>query len=145
MNGLAYWLNYASTSYSFSDLYETVDDGSYPEVPNSIQFKSQPVVGSHFALLSLYRAGLLSDDAAGSSEEGSVFAQNSTQAVSAEIILPTQASVDLGPSGSGRATEIAYSVSTATTLVNGTTLVMTTMSTITETMSVSSAGVSATA
>lgn len=113
-------------------------------MPNTVLFKSRPVVGGHFSLLSLYRAGLLSDDTAGS-EDGSVFAKNSTQAVSAEVILPTQASADLGPSGSGLATEIPYSVSTATTLVNGTTLVTTTISTITETLSVSSVGVSATA
>lgn len=92
----------------------------------------------------MYRAGLL-DDAASDSEVGSVFAENSTQAVSEEIILPTQASVDLGPSGLGKATEIPYSVSTATTLVNGTTMVTTTISSITETLSVSSLGVSATA
>lgn len=112
-------------------------------MPNTVLFKSRPVVGGHFSLLSMYRAGLLADLDA-SSEDGSVFAENSTQAVSAEIILPTQASVDLGPSGSGKATEIAYSVSTATTMVNGTTLVTTTISSITETGSVSSVGISAT-
>lgn len=92
----------------------------------------------------MYRAGLL-DSATADSEDGSVFAQNSTDAVSVEVILPTQASVDLGPSGSGKATEVAYSVTTATTLVNGTTLVTETLTTITETASISSVGVSVTA
>lgn len=143
VNGLAYWLNFTSTSYPFTDLYETIDDGSYPEVPDEVTFKARPVVGGHFALLSLYRAGLLSSDAVGDNS-GSVFAQNSTQAVSSEIILPTQASVDLGPAGSGKATQQPFSFSTLTTL-NGTTPVTTTIASITETVTVSSFGVEATA
>ncbi|KAF3760914.1 glutaminase A, partial [Cryphonectria parasitica EP155] len=56
VNGLAYWLNFTSTEYPFSDLYEVIADGSYPEVPDNIEFKARPVVGGHFSLLSLYRA-----------------------------------------------------------------------------------------
>lgn len=117
-------------------------------MPNEILFKARPVVGGHFALLALYRAGLLASDGA-DSEAGSVFAANSTDAVGSGSgsgggeALPTQASSDLwGPSGG------AYSVTTATTTVmgggNGTssTLVTETLSTMTETLiSVSSVGV----
>lgn len=108
-------------------------------MPNAITFKARPVVGGHFSLLSLYRAGFLSDD-----DESSVFAENSTQAVSTEIILPTQASVDLGPAGSGKATEQPYSFQTLTT-TNGSALVTTTVAVITETLSVSAIVASATA
>lgn len=142
MNGLAYWLNFTSTGFPFSDLYEVISDGSYPKVPNDVQFKSRPVVGGHFSLLSLYRAGLLSD-AGASDESGSVFGQNSTQAVTSEIILPTQASADLGPSGSGLAADVPYSFSTVTTF-NGTTPITTAVASITETVSVSSYAFSAT-
>lgn len=139
VNGLAYWLNFTSTGYPFTDLYEVVDDGSYPEVPDSVTFKARPVVGGHFALLSMYRAGFLSD-ASGTSD----FGVNSTQALTSEMILPTQASVDLGPSGLGKATDVPYSFSTVTTM-NGTAIVTTTVTRITESLSVSSVGVSATA
>lgn len=87
----------------------------------------------------MYRAGLLSGD--GGDEGVSVFAENSTQPVSSEVILPTQASVDLGPAGSGRATEQPYSFQTLTTVMSGSrggsALVTTTVAVITETLSVS--------
>lgn len=142
MNGLAYWLNFTSTSYPFTDLYETIDDGGYPEVPDIVTFKARPVAGGHFSLLSLYRAGLLSTDAVGDTS-GSVFPKNSTQAVSSEIILPTQGSADLGPSGSGKVTQQPFSFSTLTTF-NGTTQVTTTISSITEAVTVSSFGIATT-
>lgn len=112
-------------------------------MPDSVTFKARPVAGGHFALLSLYRAGFLSDDGAGDTS-GSDFGANSTQAVTSEVILPTQASADLGPAGSGKATEVPYSFATLTT-TNGTKLVTTTVTRITESLSVSSIAVSTTA
>lgn len=136
VTGLAYWLNFTSTGYPFTDLYEVIDTGSYPETPDSIEFKARPVVGGHFSLLALYRAGLLGDEA-GSDVGGSVFAQNSTQAVSAEVILPSQASVDLNPSGSGSATQVPYSLATVVTEQYSSTWT-TTVTSITQTLSINS-------
>ncbi|ROV93941.1 hypothetical protein VSDG_06274 [Cytospora chrysosperma] len=135
VNGLAYWLNFTSTEYPFTDLYEVIDTGSYPETPNDIKFKARPVAGGHFSLLAMYRAGLLSDEA-GSDTSGSVFAQNSTQAVGGEVILPSQANVDLGPSGSGSATQVPYSLATVVT-VNFSSTWTTTVTSTTQTVSVS--------
>ncbi|KAH8888530.1 glutaminase GtaA [Thozetella sp. PMI_491] len=56
VNSLAYWLNSTSTDQPFSDLFEVIDTGGYPSVPNSIVFKARPTVGGHFALLALLRA-----------------------------------------------------------------------------------------
>lgn len=134
VNGLAYWLNFTSTEYPFTDLYEVIDTGSYPETPNEVQFKARPVVGGHFSLLALYRAGILSNQD-GSDMSGSVFAQNSTQAVSEEVILPSQADVDLGPSGSGSATQVPYSLATVVTR-NSSSTWTTTVTSVTQTVSV---------
>ena len=134
VNALAYWLNFTSTEYPFTDLYETVDTGYYPVKPDSVTFKARPVVGGHFSLLAMYRAGLLSDDT-GSDTSGSVFASNSTQAVTAEVILPSQASVDLGPSGSGSAWQTPYSLATVVTK-NSSSTWTTTVTSITQTVSV---------
>ncbi|KAK7744441.1 hypothetical protein SLS53_003325 [Cytospora paraplurivora] len=135
VNSIAYWLNFTSTGYPFSDLYEVIDTGYYPVVPNEITFKARPVVGGHFSLLALYRAGLLSDQA-GSDTSGSVFAQNSTQAVDTEVTLPSQASVNLGPSGSGSATQVPYSLATVVTQ-NSSSTWTTTVTSTTQTVSVS--------
>lgn len=144
MNGVAYWLNFTSTNTPFSDLHESINDGSYPEVPNEILFKARPVVGGHFSLLAMYRAGLLASNGAGDNS-GSVFGKNSTQAVHSEIILPTQASTDQGHSGVGKATEQPFSVSTLTKMVAGTGVVTTvTISSVTGAVTVSSFGVEAT-
>ena len=53
VNSVAYWLNHTSTDRPFSDLYETIDNGSYPIAPTEIKFAARPVVGGHFALLAL--------------------------------------------------------------------------------------------
>ncbi|KAK3939224.1 hypothetical protein QBC46DRAFT_355245 [Diplogelasinospora grovesii] len=62
VNALAYWLNSTSTDGPFTDLYETVDTGSYPLVPDKITFQARPVVGGHYAMLALYRAGMNDDE-----------------------------------------------------------------------------------
>lgn len=55
VNALGYWLNQTSTDRPFSDLYETIDTGSYPASPSPILFNARPVVGGHYSLLSLLR------------------------------------------------------------------------------------------
>lgn len=55
VNALAYWLNSTSTDRPFTDLYETIDTGSYPASPGPIYFNARPVVGGHFSLLALVR------------------------------------------------------------------------------------------
>lgn len=57
VNAVAYWLNNTSTDRAFTDLYETIDDGSYPASPDSIHFIARPVAGGHFSLLALLKAG----------------------------------------------------------------------------------------
>lgn len=57
VNALAYWLNNTITDRPFSDLYETIDDGSYPVSPGPIFFNARPVVGGHFSLLALEKVG----------------------------------------------------------------------------------------
>ena len=96
VNGLAYWLNYTSTDRAFSDLYETIDDGSFPVSPDPVYFIGRPVVGGHFALLALLRSGQTS--LSGTSREGSLFAPGGTNALQ-EVQLPSAASQDLGPVG----------------------------------------------
>ncbi|KAH8785149.1 glutaminase GtaA [Diaporthe sp. PMI_573] len=56
VNAIAYWINETSTEFPLTDLYETVGEGGYP---TNLFFKARPVVGGHFSLLALYRAGLL--------------------------------------------------------------------------------------
>ena len=96
VNALAFWLNSTSTDHPFTDLYETIDTGSYPSVPNGITFKARPVVGGHFALLALLRSGQNANATAGSTT-GSLFGKNSTDVLGSEPGLPSQASSDLGP------------------------------------------------
>lgn len=56
VNALARWINSTSTEYPLTDLYVTVGEGGYPA---GLEFKARPVVGGHFSLLALYRAGML--------------------------------------------------------------------------------------
>ncbi|KAL8663084.1 MAG: hypothetical protein Q9202_004121 [Teloschistes flavicans] len=56
VNGLGYWLNETRTDRAFSDLFETIDTGSYPASPGPIYFIARPVVGGHFSLLALDRS-----------------------------------------------------------------------------------------
>ncbi|KAL8691886.1 MAG: hypothetical protein Q9218_002991 [Villophora microphyllina] len=53
VNGLGYWLNETSTDRPFTDLFETIDEGSYPASPSPIYFIARPVAGGHFSLLAL--------------------------------------------------------------------------------------------
>lgn len=55
VNALGYWLNQTDTDRPFTDLYETIDTGSYPASPSPIYFIARPVVGGHYSLLSLLR------------------------------------------------------------------------------------------
>lgn len=56
VNALAYWINSTDTEFPLTDLYDTVGVGGYP---SDLVFKARPVVGGHFSLLALYRAGFL--------------------------------------------------------------------------------------
>ncbi len=93
VNTLAFWLNSTSTDHPFADLYETIDTGSYPAVPNSITFKARPVVGGHFAMLALLKSGQNGDATAGNTT-GSLFTKNGTDVLSHEPEQPSQASGD---------------------------------------------------
>ena len=53
VNSVAYWLNNTYTDLAFSDLYETIGNGSYPSVPDSVTFIARPVQGGLFSLLAL--------------------------------------------------------------------------------------------
>lgn len=55
VNALGYWLNQTDTDRPFTDLYETIDTGSYPASPSPIYFIARPVAGGHYSLLSLLR------------------------------------------------------------------------------------------
>lgn len=68
VNALAYWLNSTSTEYAFTDLYDTIDQGSYPVSPSPITFIARPVAGGHYSLLALWRGQQLG---LGSEIEGS--------------------------------------------------------------------------
>lgn len=79
VNGLAYWLNYTSTNRAFTDLYETIGSGSYPVSPSPVYFIARPVVGGHFSLLALLRAG--ENGQTGTSTSDCVVAVNDTSAM----------------------------------------------------------------
>jgi hypothetical protein len=49
---VATWLNETASDRPFTDLYKTEEDGGFPG-PN---FFARPVVGSHFAFLTMERA-----------------------------------------------------------------------------------------
>jgi hypothetical protein len=55
VTSLAYWLNETSTDLPFSDLYNTIGTGDYP---TGVTFIARPVVGGHFSLLALGKAGV---------------------------------------------------------------------------------------
>ena len=59
VNAIGNWLNETSTDRPFTDLYETIDHGSYPVSPMPVFFIARPVVGGHFSLLALERKGQL--------------------------------------------------------------------------------------
>ncbi|KAI9694468.1 MAG: hypothetical protein M1822_000084 [Bathelium mastoideum] len=79
VNAIAYWLNNTSTNLAFSDLYETIDDGSYPVSPDTVTFIARPVVGGHYSFLSLLKAG---DNSVTGTSLNSSFPSNSTSALS---------------------------------------------------------------
>ena len=56
VNGLAYWLNNTYTDLPFTDLYQTIGNGSYPSDPEPIEFIARPVQGGLFSLLALEEA-----------------------------------------------------------------------------------------
>ena len=102
VNALGYWLNYTSTDRPFTDLYETIDSGSYPVSPSPVYFLARPVVGGHFSLLALWKSGGNSLTGTGLN---STFASNSTDS------LPESG---VGPSGGGGASGSMSSVPSMT-------------------------------
>lgn len=52
LDAVAKWLNETETDHPFTDLYKTEEKGGFPG-PN---FFARPVVGAHFAFLTLERA-----------------------------------------------------------------------------------------
>ncbi|KAL1897136.1 hypothetical protein Sste5346_004341 [Sporothrix stenoceras] len=98
VTSLAYWLNFTTTEHPFSDLFEVVGSGYYPQVPQDIRFQARPVVGGHFAILALARSrqlGNVNIDG-GANGTGAGHRGNSTS----EVALPTGASSDLSGSTS---------------------------------------------
>ncbi|ORY60757.1 glutaminase GtaA [Pseudomassariella vexata] len=83
VNAVAYWLNHTSSGLPFTDLYEVIDMGGSPEVPDHISFKARPVVGGHYALLALGRSGQGSSAQAGDTT-GSLFPKNGTGALNSK-------------------------------------------------------------
>lgn len=78
VDAIAYWLNYTTTDLPFTDLYNTIDTGGYPNDDNGnpIYFIARPVQGGQFALLAL--------GAKGENENSSIGSVNSTELASAE-------------------------------------------------------------
>ncbi|KAI9811087.1 MAG: hypothetical protein M1827_005669 [Pycnora praestabilis] len=74
VNALAYWINGTQTDRPFSDLYLTIDDGEYPVDDQSkpVNFIARPVVGGHFSLLAMLKAGQDSSSAAVAFANGTV-------------------------------------------------------------------------
>lgn len=116
VNALSYWLNYTTTDRPFSDLHETIDSGSYPVSPGPIYFNARPVVGGHFSLLALWKAG---QNSMTGTSLNSTFASNSTDS------LPESG---VGPSGSGGASSNMSSVAamTASGSANSATMIQST-------------------
>ena len=52
LQSVAKWINETSTDRPFTDLYETEGEGGFP----GIAFMARPVIGAHFAFLTLGRA-----------------------------------------------------------------------------------------
>ncbi|ERT01200.1 hypothetical protein HMPREF1624_02442 [Sporothrix schenckii ATCC 58251] len=93
VTSLAYWLNYTTTEHPFSDLFEVVGSGYYPQVPQDIRFQARPAVGGHFAILALARSRQLGN--------GNIDGHgNATGNATSEMALPTGASSDLSGNGS---------------------------------------------
>lgn len=102
VTSLAYWLNYTTTEHPFSDLFEVVGSGYYPQVPQDIRFQARPVVGGHFAILALARRRQLGNaniDGGGNGDRNGTGAGRSRNSTS-EVALPTGASSDLSGSAS---------------------------------------------
>jgi len=59
VNAIGYWLNETSTDRPFTDLYGTIDSGSFTVSLMPITFIARPVAGGHFSLLALERKGQL--------------------------------------------------------------------------------------
>lgn len=72
VNGLGYWLNVTSTDRPFTDLFETIDEGGYPVSPEPVFFNARPVVGGHFSLLALEKAGQLFGGGGGGGGNGTM-------------------------------------------------------------------------
>lgn len=85
VSALGYWLNYTSNDRPFSDLYETIDTGSYPVSPSPVYFNARPVTGGHFSLLALWKAG---QNSLTGTSLNSTFAANSTAVLNESGVGP---------------------------------------------------------
>ncbi|KAF2087351.1 DUF1793-domain-containing protein, partial [Saccharata proteae CBS 121410] len=85
VNALAYWLNNTSTNLPTTDLYDTIGTGGYPDSDVTARFINRPVVGGHYSLLAMLRAG--EDAATGTSVEAGLLA-NSSDTVEGASSLP---------------------------------------------------------
>ena len=79
VDAIAYWLNYTTTDRPFTDLYDTIDGGGYPndDTGDPILFLARPVQGGQFALLALGKKGQNELSAIGSMNSTSIVGQGS--------------------------------------------------------------------
>ncbi|CAK7216704.1 hypothetical protein SBRCBS47491_002918 [Sporothrix bragantina] len=91
VTSLAYWLNYTTTEHPFSDLFEVVGTGYYPQVPQDIRFQARPVVGGHFAILALARSRQLgaSDTANSTGTSSGPSTASQSSAIPPTIVIVT--------------------------------------------------------
>ncbi|CAK3997801.1 DUF1793-domain-containing [Lecanosticta acicola] len=84
VNAIAYWLNTTAANVPFADLYDTVSYGNSPTISGStVLFEARPVVGGHFSLLALLKAGENTDSGTGRSDGG--FEIAGTDTVEAQV------------------------------------------------------------
>ena len=96
VNAVAHYVNHTSLAHPFPDLHETVaaEAPGWPQ-GDSDGFRARPVVGGHFALLALGRAGQRAT-ATGADTAGSLFKRNGTLALS-----PQEEEDDAAPPAAG--------------------------------------------
>jgi hypothetical protein len=80
VDAIAYWLNYTTTDRPFTDLYETISTGGYPNDDTTgqpILFLARPVQGGLYALLALGKKGQNELSAVGSTNNTGIVGQSS--------------------------------------------------------------------
>ena len=90
LDSVALWLNETSTDRPFTDCYDTEGDGGFP----GITFMARPVVGAHFAFLTLGKA------CGGMAMEGLAFLDEADVEIIKGVDPRDQVVLTLGP-GSG--------------------------------------------